>query len=63
MILRRLEYKLANFVILGGVFLLGFRIWGKVLSPLIGGSESANIMSRVLCPSTMLRAVLSTSSL
>ena len=63
MILRRLECRLANFVILGGVSLLGFLIWGQVLSPPIGGSASVNIMSGVLCPSTTLRAVMAASSL
>ena len=63
MILRRLECRSANFVILGGVSFLGFLIWGQVLSTHVGGSASVNIMSGVLCPSTTLRAVVSASSL
>ena len=38
MILRRLENKSANLVTLGGVSLLVLLIWGRVLSPPIGGS-------------------------
>ncbi len=63
MILRRLECRSANVVILGGVPLLVFFIWGQFLSPPIGGSASVNIISRVLCPSTTLLAVVPASSL
>ncbi len=38
-------------------------IWGHVLSPLIGGSASVNVMSGVLIPSTTLPAALFASSL
>ena len=63
MILRRLEFRSANLVTLGGVSLLVLLIWGHVLSPPIGGSASVNIMSGVLCPSTTLRADVFASSL
>jgi hypothetical protein len=63
MSLRRLECKLANLVMLGGVSFTIFRVWGQVLSPPTGGSASVKIMSEVLCPSTTLRADVSASSL
>ena len=61
MSLRRLACRSANLVVLGGVFFLVFLVWGQVLSPPIGGSASVNIMSGVLCPST-LRADVSVVS-
>ena len=63
MSLRKLECRSANLATLGGVSFLVFLIWGQVRSPPTGGSASVNIMSRVLCPSTTLRAVVSASSL
>ncbi len=60
--LRRLECRSASLVMLGGVFLIVFRVWGQVPSPPIGRSASVNIMSGGLCPSTTLRAALSASS-
>jgi hypothetical protein len=63
MILRKLECKSASMVMLGGVSLLVFRVWGQVLSPPTGGSASVKILSGVLCPSTTLRAAMSASSL
>ena len=62
-ILRRLEWRLANLVTLGGVSLLVLLIWGQVLRSPIAGYALVNIMSGVLCPSTTLRAVVSASSL
>ena len=61
--LRKLECKSAKLVMLGGVSLLGFRIWGQILSPPTGGSTSVKIMSGVLCPSTTLQAAVFASSL
>ncbi len=63
MSLRKLECKSASLVIMGGVSFPCFRVWGLVLSPPTGGYSSVNIMSRVLCPSTTLRAVVSALSL
>ncbi len=63
MILRSLERRSANLVTLGGVSLVVLLIWGQVLSPPIGWSASVNVMSRVLCSSTTLRADVSASSL
>jgi len=62
MILRRLECKSANLVMLGGVSFPFFRVWGQVLSPPTGGSASVNIMSGILCPSTTFRAVVTATS-
>jgi hypothetical protein len=58
MSLRKLECKSANLVMLGGMFLLVFRIRGQVLSPPTGGSSSVKIMYGVLCPSTTLQATV-----
>ncbi len=62
-ILRRLEWRSANLVTLGGVFLLALLIWGQVISFLTGGFASVNIKSDVMCPATTLRAVVSAPSL
>jgi hypothetical protein len=59
----KLECSSASLVMMGGDSLLVFRIWGQVLSPPRGGSVSVNNMSGILCPSTTLRAAVSTSSL
>ena len=63
MSLRKLECISASLVMLGGMSLIVFRVWGQVLSSPMGGSASSNIMSGVLCSSTTLRAALSASSL
>ena len=63
MSLCRLECRLARLCMLGNVSFLVQRIWGHVLSPLIGGSAYVNIMSGVLCPSTTPRAAVFVSSL
>jgi hypothetical protein len=63
MSLCRLECRLARLCMLGDVSFLVPRIWGHVLSPLIGGSASVNVMSAVFCPSTTPRATVSASSL
>ena len=63
MSLRRRVCRSANLVMLGGVSLPFYRIWGQVLSPPTCGSASVKIMSGVLRPSTTLRAVVSASSL
>ena len=59
----RLECRSTRLCVLGVVSLLFSRIWGHVLSPLIGGSASVNVMSGVFCPSTTPRAAVSASSL
>jgi hypothetical protein len=61
-ILRKLVCRSASLVELDDVSLRGFRIWGHVRSPPIGGSAYVNIMSGDLCPSTTLRADVSDSS-
>ena len=61
--LRRLEYRSASLVMVGGESLLVVRIWGEVLSHYTDGSAYVNILSGVLCPSTTLRAVATASSL
>ncbi len=61
--LRKLVFRSASLVKLGGVSLVVFRIYGHVLSPPTGGSALVNIMSGVLSPSTTLRAVVSASLL
>jgi len=63
MSLHRLVCRSANLVMLDGVSLLVFRVWGQVLSPPTSGSALVNIMSGALGPSTTLRAVVSTSSM
>ena len=63
MSLCRLEYKSARLCMLGDVSFWVPRIWGHVLSPLIGGSASVNVMSAIFFPSTTPRAVVSASSL
>jgi len=63
MSLRKLECKSANLVMLDGVSLLVFRVWGRILSPPTGGSALVNIPSGVLFSSSTLRAVVSASSL
>ncbi len=63
MSLCRLECRSARLCMLGAVSFLVPRICGHVLSPLIGGSASANVVSRVFCPSTTPRAAASASSL
>jgi len=60
---RKLECKPASLVMLGGISVLVFRVWGQVLSLPTGGSASVNMMLGVLCPSITLRAVVSPSSL
>ncbi len=45
MSLRRLECRSARLCVLGDVSFLVPRIWGHVLSPLIGGSAYVNVMS------------------
>jgi hypothetical protein len=50
MSLRRLEHKLANLVMLGGVSFPFFRVRGQVLSPPTDGSASVNIMSGFFVP-------------
>jgi hypothetical protein len=45
--LRRLEYRSASLVMVGGESLIVVRIWGQVLSPPTGGSALVNIMSGV----------------
>ena len=62
MSLCKLECRSARLCMLGGMSFLVPRIWGHVLSPLIGGSASVNVMSGVFCPSTTLRADVSASS-
>ena len=47
MSLHRLECSSASLVMLGGVSLLVFRIWGQPLSPPTGGFASVKIMSVV----------------
>ena len=63
MSLRRLECRSASLSMLGVVSFFVSRNWGHVLSPPTSGFASVNIMSGVLCPSTTLRADVSTSSL
>ncbi len=60
--LRKLVFRLAGLVELGGVSLRVFLICGHVLTPPTGAYASVNIMSGVLCPSTALRAVVFASS-
>jgi len=59
----KLECRSAKLCVMGVLSFLIPRIWGHVLSPLIGGSASVNIMSGGLCPSTTPRAAVSASSL
>jgi hypothetical protein len=61
--LRKLVCRSASLVELGGVSLSIFRICGHVLSPPTDASASVNVMSGVLCPSTILRAAVSASAL
>jgi len=61
--LRRLVCKSASLVMLGGASLLVFPVCGHVLSPPTGECASVKIMTGVLCPSTLLLAVVSASSL
>ncbi len=63
MSLCRLECRSARLCMLGDVSILVPRIWGHVLSPLIGGSAYANVMSPVFCPSTTPHAAVAVSSL
>ncbi len=63
MSLCKLEWRSARLCILGVVSFLVPRICGHVLSPLMGGSASANVMSGVVCPSTTPRAAAPASSL
>jgi len=63
MSLRKLECKSASLVMIGGVPFPFCRVWGQALSPPTGGSALVNVMSRVLCRSTTLRAAASASSL
>ncbi len=63
MSLCKLEWRSARFCMLGVVSFLVPRICGHVLSPLIGGSASTNVMSGVFFPSTTPRAAASASSL
>ena len=63
MSLCKLECRSARFCMLSGVSFFVSRIWGHVLSPLIGGSASVNVMSGVFCPSTTLRVAVSASSM
>ena len=63
MILCRLECRSVRLCVAGVLSFLVSRIWGHVLSPLICGSASVNIMSSGCCPSTTLRAAVFASSL
>ena len=56
MSLCKLACRSARLCMLNGVSFLVPRNWGHVLSPLIGGSASVNIMYGVLCPFATLRA-------
>jgi hypothetical protein len=63
MSLCKLECRSARLCMLDGVSFFVPHSWGHVLSPLVGGSASVNIMSRDLCSFATLRAVVSASSL
>ena len=63
MSLGRFECRSVMLCVVGVLSLLVSRIWGHVLSPLIGGSASVNMMSGGFCPSTTFRAAVSASSL
>ncbi len=63
MSLCKLECGSGRLCMLDGLSFFVPRNWGHVLSPLIGGSASANVMSGVMCHFTTPRAAVSASSL